>query len=154
MVWTAFLAISQTVTSSLRPLTSQEIHTIVQTPALDGSGSLDNWGNARTGSDRASLNLNWNNPSAHGDQLSTNLMATQAVNYGRLAYSVPVGYRGARLGPCFIRVWCGWRHQPSSTVHVMPTSPTALSPNAKSNRVSWACRVNGLQSEKPALFGA
>ncbi|WP_293751623.1 ShlB/FhaC/HecB family hemolysin secretion/activation protein [Limnohabitans sp. Rim8] len=80
------------------PNTTDVVATIEQTPAWDGSGSLDNWGHARTGSDRASLNLNWNNPSAHGDQLSTNLMATQAVNYGRLAYSVPVGYRGARLG--------------------------------------------------------
>ena len=80
------------------PNTTDVVAAIEQTPAWDGSGSLDNWGHARTGSDRASLNLNWNNPSAHGDQLSTNLMATQAVNYGRLAYSVPVGYRGARLG--------------------------------------------------------
>ena len=80
------------------PNTTDVVATIEQTPAWDGSGSLDNWGHTRTGSNRASLNLNWNNPSAHGDQLSTNLMATQAVNYGRLAYSVPVGYSGARLG--------------------------------------------------------
>jgi hemolysin activation/secretion protein len=80
------------------PNTTDVVATIVQTPALDGSASLDNWGNARTGSDRANLNLNWNNPSAFGDQLSTNLMATQAISYGRFAYSVPVGYSGSRLG--------------------------------------------------------
>ena len=83
------------------PNSTDVVATIVQTPALDGTGSLDNWGHARTGSERASLNLNWNNPSAHGDQLSTNLMATAAVNYGRVAYSVPVGYSGSRLGLSF-----------------------------------------------------
>lgn len=80
------------------PNTTDVVASLEQTPALDGSGSLDNWGHARTGSNRASLNLNWNNPSAFGDQLSTNLMATQAFQYGRVAYSVPVGYSGSRLG--------------------------------------------------------
>ena len=80
------------------PNTTDVVATIEQTPALDGSGSLDNWGHARTGSKRASLNANWNNPSAHGDQWSTNFMATEAVKYGRVAYSVPVGYSGSRLG--------------------------------------------------------
>ncbi|PIT78098.1 ShlB/FhaC/HecB family hemolysin secretion/activation protein [Limnohabitans sp. G3-2] len=80
------------------PNTTDVVATIESTPAWDGSGLLDNWGHARTGANRASLNANWNNPSAHGDQLSTNLMATQAVRYGRLAYSLPVGYSGSRIG--------------------------------------------------------
>ncbi len=80
------------------PNTTDVVATIEQTPALDGSALLDNWGHARTGAKRASLNANWNNPTAHGDQLSTNLMATEAVRYGRVNYSVPVGYSGSRLG--------------------------------------------------------
>lgn len=80
------------------PNSTDVVATVEQTPALDGSSSLDNWGHARTGSERASVNLNWNNPSAYGDQLAGNLMATTAVDYGRLAYSVPAGFSGSRLG--------------------------------------------------------
>ena len=62
-----------------------------------GSVLLDNWGHASTGSERLSLNFNINNPRHSGDQLSVNLMSSEAVHYGRLGYSVPLGYAGARL---------------------------------------------------------
>lgn len=62
-----------------------------------GSFLLDNWGHASTGSERLSVNFNINNPSHSGDQLSVNLMSSEAVHYGRLGYSVPLGYAGGRL---------------------------------------------------------
>ncbi|PUE48311.1 ShlB/FhaC/HecB family hemolysin secretion/activation protein [Limnohabitans sp. 2KL-51] len=149
------------------PNTTDVVATIVQTPALDGSGSLDNWGNARTGSDRASLNLNWNNPSAHGDQLSTNLMATQAVNYGRFAYSVPVGYSGSRLGLSYSNM----RYQLLGGVNDPVVSGIALTEgvdwsrplfysrlirvaaSAQFNRSRYADTTNGYESKRQVQSG-
>lgn len=65
---------------------------------FSGSASMDNHGSRSTGITRASLNLSWDNPSQVGDQLQSNLMASQGVRYVRLAYSLPLGYRGWRLG--------------------------------------------------------
>jgi len=64
---------------------------------FDGSLLVDNWGHASTGTERLSLNVNANNPSRTGDQVRMSLMSSQAVHYGRLDYSVPVGYTGMRL---------------------------------------------------------
>jgi hemolysin activation/secretion protein len=149
------------------PNATDVVATVVRTPALDGSGSLDNWGHARTGSERASLNLSWNNPSAHGDQLSTNLMATSAVNYGRVAYSVPVAYSGSRLGLSFSQM----RYQLLGGVNDPVVSGVArtdgvdwsrplfysrlmkVAASAQVSRSSYADTTNGFESQRQVQSG-
>ncbi len=64
---------------------------------LNSSVLVDNWGHSSTGTERLSLNVSANNPRHIGDQVSVNLMTSEAVRYGRLGYGVPVGYAGMRL---------------------------------------------------------
>jgi hemolysin activation/secretion protein len=63
-----------------------------------GTASLDNTGSRSTGYDRLSASLNFDNPARLGDQASLNLMRSQGVRFGRLAYSLPLGYGGWRVG--------------------------------------------------------
>jgi hemolysin activation/secretion protein len=65
---------------------------------LSGSVSLDNNGSRSTGADRLSVNLALNSPTGWGDQLTANLLKTQGSQYGRVAYGLPVGYSGLRMG--------------------------------------------------------
>lgn len=67
-------------------------------PWASSSVSIDNAGAVSTGSSRANLMLSLNSPSQRGDALGLNATATQGSRYGRLAYSVPLGPDGWRLG--------------------------------------------------------
>ncbi len=65
----------------------------------DGNVSVDNAGNRFTGAIRYSLNVNFNNPLALGDQLSANAMHTdEPMGLYRLGYILPVGPWGTRIG--------------------------------------------------------
>jgi hemolysin activation/secretion protein len=72
--------------------------TVTDDGLISGNASLDNNGSRSTGADRVSVNLSLNSPSGFGDQLSTNLLKTQGSQYGRMAYGLPVGYSGLRMG--------------------------------------------------------
>jgi len=65
-----------------------------------GSAALvyDNGGSRSTGADRLNAQLSVDNPLRLGDQLLLNLMATEGVDYQRLAYHRPVGAQGWRMG--------------------------------------------------------
>lgn len=65
---------------------------------LSGGLSTDNTGALSTGASRLNANLNINSPAGWGDGLSANAMASQGSNYVRLAYTVPLGRDGWRLG--------------------------------------------------------
>lgn len=71
-----------------------------QGPRIDGSVSLDNHGARAAGQTRLGLNLNVNNPLGVGDLLA--LGGQQSDGPGsslyRLAYSLPVGGAGTRIG--------------------------------------------------------
>lgn len=72
--------------------------TVTDDGLISGNASLDNNGSRSTGADRVSVNFSINSPSGFGDQLSTNLLKTQGSQYGRMAYGLPVGYGGLRMG--------------------------------------------------------
>lgn len=65
---------------------------------LVGDAILDNYGSRSTGKERLAGNFQVASPFRLGDLLSTNLMHTEGSDYGRLAYSVPLGYGGWRVG--------------------------------------------------------
>lgn len=65
---------------------------------LSGDVALDNFGGRSTGSGRLVSNVKLNSLLERGDQLNTNLMATEGSNYVRLGLSIPVGYEGWRIG--------------------------------------------------------
>lgn len=67
-------------------------------PVVTGEVSADNSGSRSTGETRLNETLTLNSPAGAGDLASLNLMASEGSEYARLAYSVPVGLQGARLG--------------------------------------------------------
>jgi hemolysin activation/secretion protein len=67
-------------------------------PLFSGDAGADNTGSRSTGYQRYSANMLLASPFGLGDQGSANLIQTEGSNYGRLAWSVPVGYDGLRIG--------------------------------------------------------
>jgi len=74
------------------------------TPAqlLSGSATLDNYGSRYTGEYRLGGNFALASPLGRGDQLSFSaLTAGSGLSFGRLAYQMPVGSDGLRLGAAY-----------------------------------------------------
>jgi hemolysin activation/secretion protein len=67
-------------------------------PSFYGDATVDNHGSRSTGEFKKSANLMMASPFNFGDQLNLSALNTQGTDYGRLAYSVPVGFDGLRLG--------------------------------------------------------
>ena len=66
---------------------------------FNGYIDLDNHGSRFTGAYRIGANLNVNNPLTIGDQLTVRgFTSDDQMNFGRLAYLVPVGFWGTRVG--------------------------------------------------------
>lgn len=80
--------------------------TVAVTPGkpLEGELTADNYGNRYTGENRISARLDANSPAGIGDRLRANLTASdEALYYGRIAYDVPLGDDGLRLGGALSR---------------------------------------------------
>jgi hemolysin activation/secretion protein len=60
--------------------------------------SFDNGGSRSTGAFRTLITLNWFNPNDIADLLNVVAVHTKGSDYARLAYSVPVGVDGWRMG--------------------------------------------------------
>ena len=60
--------------------------------------NIDNGGSRSTGAIRLMATLNWFNPGDFADLLNAAAVHTQGSDYARLAYSVPVGTDGWRMG--------------------------------------------------------
>ena len=73
-------------------------------PFLAGEISADNTGATSTGLYRVSANAELRSLAGVGDLLSTNMAHTEGSNYGRLAYGVPVGHDGWRVGASVSRL--------------------------------------------------
>jgi hemolysin activation/secretion protein len=70
-------------------------------PLVSGNLDLDNYGSKFTGPFRLGPTLNLNNPSGYGDLLTLRATASTGTSYGRLAYQIPVGYSGLKLGGAY-----------------------------------------------------
>ncbi len=66
---------------------------------MNGFVDIDNYGNRFTGQYRTGISLNLNNPFALGDQISyRGFISDEDMGFYRVAYVVPVGYWGTRIG--------------------------------------------------------
>lgn len=100
-----------TASSTLQPGTQegmvQHAITLAPTPFLSGSIDLDNTGNRAPGEYRARARLDLNNPGGIGDRIAITALGAfeDSLNpntrYGKIAYSLPVGYSGLHLGASF-----------------------------------------------------
>ena len=69
---------------------------------VSGSVDVDNYGNRFTGAIRTGVSFNLANPFALGDQFSYRAFTTDdEMSFYRLAYLVPVGYYGTRVGASY-----------------------------------------------------
>jgi hemolysin activation/secretion protein len=71
---------------------------ITSKPFIDGNATFDNTGSRGTGVKRTAVNTNFNNMGQPGDQLSGNMIQTEASEYARLGWKVPVGHDGWTVG--------------------------------------------------------
>jgi hemolysin activation/secretion protein len=63
-----------------------------------GEAGLDNTGARSTGALRLTFSTMLSSPLKIGDQLTANLIHSEGSDYARVAYSLPIGYDGLRLG--------------------------------------------------------
>lgn len=92
------------VTSEIKPsqtlgAADLTVH-VSDTPGwINGSVDVDNYGNRFTGQRRQGITLNINSPLAMGDQLAYRAFTTDdKMGFYRMAYVIPVGYWGTRIG--------------------------------------------------------
>ena len=72
---------------------------------VTGSVDLDTYGNKYTGTVRVGGTININDPFGIGDQFVVRgLTSGRGMNYGRLAYSAPVGDIGTRVGVAYSKM--------------------------------------------------
>jgi len=92
------------VTSEIKPsqtVGSADLVVNVSDPGaiISGSVDADSYGNRYTGQYRYGVTFNLNNPFALGDQLSyRGFVTNNNMGFNRLAYVLPVGYWGTRIG--------------------------------------------------------
>ena len=93
-----------TVTSEIRPsrimgAADLRVNVGEAVSPINGSVDVDNEGNRFTGEYRGGASLNWNTPLGYGDQASfRGFVSDEGMWYTRLAYLLPVGYYGTRVG--------------------------------------------------------
>jgi len=76
--------------------------TLEPAPLASGNIGLDNYGNRYTGTYRVSGGLSLASPTGYGDLLTAQLStAGQGLNWARVAYQLPVGGDGLRLGVAY-----------------------------------------------------
>lgn len=72
--------------------------TLGTSKTLDAIITVDNFGSIATGGHRMSASMSINNPGGWGDAMHLQAVATGGSRYGRLAYTLPVGLQGMRVG--------------------------------------------------------
>jgi hemolysin activation/secretion protein len=98
-----------TVTTELRPsdtvgAANLRVNIEPGSGPLTGFVDADNHGNRFTGEYRYGVSVNWNQPAEWGDRLSLRGFTTdEHMWYGRVAYDLPVGYWGTRIGVSYSR---------------------------------------------------
>jgi len=93
------VSLKTTIAPGKEPGTSNLILEISDTARFTSQLYADNWGNRFTGAIRSGMNVNINNPGALGDVLKIGgIYAGSGLNDLDLAYTLPVGPQGARIG--------------------------------------------------------
>ena len=67
-------------------------------PLVFGDVGADNHGARATGSQRQTANLNINSATGQGDLITVNVLHSQGSDYTRVAWTLPVGQDGVRVG--------------------------------------------------------
>ncbi len=81
------------------PGTSELLIDLQPAAAVTGSATLDNYGSRSTGAYRLGTNLNLASPLQIGDQLAVGALTSgDGLQYGRMAYQLPIGADGLRVG--------------------------------------------------------
>src|SRR5262249_22990051 len=93
------------VTSELGPSKTQlgaadlTVKLSENTKHFNGYVDADNWGNRFSGAYRAGVNLTYGDLTRYGDLLSFRGFVTdESMKFGRLAYVIPLGHYGTRIG--------------------------------------------------------
>lgn len=82
--------------------TSDLVITAAPGKSYNGSVALDNYGNRYTGQNRLGGNIDLNSPFNIGDRLSIRgTLTDEDLQYGRIAYDLPVNGDGLRLGAAY-----------------------------------------------------
>ncbi len=82
----------------------QQVLKLSPAPLVSGAIDFDNAGTLASGEYRFTAGVNLNNPTGIGDGLSFKVLDgfderwTSRTQYGRIAYNLPIGYSGFRLG--------------------------------------------------------
>ena len=92
---------SANLQAGAEPGTTDLLVKLDRSQLVTGGLLFDNNGSVSTGEYRLTADLNINNTSGIGDQVSLKGLSTIGSNYGRIAYSVPLGTGGSRLGANF-----------------------------------------------------
>jgi hemolysin activation/secretion protein len=93
------IAVRSTLQPGASVGTSELVVEVEPGPAATGVLEADNFGSRATGRERVGASLYFNNPAGLGDLLSLRaLSAGKGLNYGRLAWQLPVGGDGTRVG--------------------------------------------------------
>ncbi len=92
------VAVSGTLAPGAKAGQTDLVLQLVDEPRLEGTVSADNTGAVSTGSQRVIAALKLNSPSLRGDALSLSVMTSKGAHYARVAYGLPLGSDGWRLG--------------------------------------------------------
>ncbi|HEY7803408.1 MAG TPA: ShlB/FhaC/HecB family hemolysin secretion/activation protein, partial [Orrella sp.] len=74
---------------------------VEDTPWITGRIQVDNQGNKSTGENEVSINTAINGLTGHADQLTAYGLYTEGLTFVSVGYSVPLSYRGLRLGASY-----------------------------------------------------
>ncbi|HEY7803375.1 MAG TPA: ShlB/FhaC/HecB family hemolysin secretion/activation protein, partial [Orrella sp.] len=74
---------------------------VEDTPWITGRVQVDNQGNKSTGENEVSVNTAINGLAGYADQLNVYGLYTEGLSFISASYSVPIGYRGFRLGASY-----------------------------------------------------
>jgi hemolysin activation/secretion protein len=92
------VAVATILTAGKSPGESDAVVKVQDKPLFAGTAQLDTTGSRSTGEQKLTLSLMADNPSGKGDQISLNGNHSQGSDYLKLAYTVPVGRDGLRVG--------------------------------------------------------
>ena len=92
------VAVSGALRAGAREGETELIYKIADEPLVVGDIRADNTGARSTGASQVLTNLLLSSPAGYGDQVSASLLVSEGSRYGRLGYTVPVGYDGWQIG--------------------------------------------------------